>query len=220
MNSRLLLTAAALTGFGFLNAQDPAAKAAPAEAEKPFPVAILEQALNNMGRIGGYHVEAVIEIGGGKATLSGDLGVGTLSFKGDDGRGNKKLRILADKQFFLSTDGGATWKTGADADKQSTIFLSNIVTGPVEPSLKVWEKGEFKAEEEKVDGEDLLHVSKEAKGKEPAAHFWIVREPKLDNAVFIRKASVTIAADDGDFPITVTYTKLNEPGEIKAPVVK
>lgn len=218
MMPRLFLAAVALTGL--LHAQDPAAKASAAEKEKPFPVAILEQALNNMARLEGYHIEAVIEAGGTKATLSGDLGVGTLSFKGDDGRGNKKLRILADKQFFLSTDGGATWKTGADADKESTIFLSRIVTGPIEPGLKIWEKGEFKTTEEKVNEEDLLHIEKPANGKEPPAHFWIVREPKLGDAVFIRKASVMIAADDGDFPITVTYTKLNEPGEIKAPEVK
>lgn len=220
MNHRLIATIIALSVAALLPAQDPAAKPAAGEKERPFTQAILEQALKNMASLKGYHIDAEITTPVGKAKLEGDLGVGALSLKGQDPRGNTRLRIAVDEKFFFSPDGGKTWKTGADADQANTIFFSRLITGPVDHGLKIWEKGEFKATEEKVNNEELLHLEKPAAGKEPAAHFWLVREPSMDNAVFVRKVSITIAADDGDFPVTVTYTKLNQPAGIKAPVVK
>lgn len=206
----------ALTQTTLITAQAPETK----KDEKNFANAILERALSNMAQLKGYHVEAEITTPAGKAKLTGDLGVGTLSLKGEDVKGNTKLRVVVDETFYLSADGGQTWKTGEQADRGSTIVFSQLITGPIDAGLKIWEKGDFQAMEEKLGKEDALHVEKPAKGKEPAVHFWIVREPKLENAVFIRKASMVIAAEDGDFPVTSTYTSLNEPAEIKAPVGK
>jgi hypothetical protein len=196
------------------------AQAPAAAKEKPFGNTVLEQALANMSRLKGYHVSAELTTPIGKAKLVGDLGVGALSIKGEDPRGNTRLRVVVDENFYLSADEGKTWKSGAEAERDKTILFSKLLTGPVDHGMKFWEKGEFKAIEEKVDGEDLLHLEKAANGKEPATHFWLVREPEMENAIFVRKASMTIAADDGDFPITVTYTKLNKPAEIKAPITK
>lgn len=216
-----IITAALAVAFAApLCAQDPAAKAPTAEKEAPFPNNVLQQAIANMSQLKGYHVKAELTTPVGKAGLEGDLGVGALSLKGQDPRGNSKLRVAVGGVFYLSTDGGATWKTGEAADKGNTILFSRLVTGPIEPSIKVWEKAEFKASEEKIDGEDLLRVEKPASGKEPAAIFWLVKEPEIKGTIFVRKASMVIAADDGDFPIVVTYTKLNSPAEIKAPIVK
>ena len=222
MKRVLITTALSFACATFALAQDPAVKA-PAgagEKEKSFANAVLEQALNNMSHLKGYHIKAEITTPAGKAGLEGDLGVGAMSLKGQDPRGNTKLRIAADENFYLSTDNGATWKSGAAAETESTILFSRMITGPIDLGLKIWEKSEFTAKEEKIDGEDVLHLEKPAAGKEPAVQFWIVREPDLQNAVFVRKVSMTISASDGDFPVVVTYTKLNNPAEIKVPVVK
>lgn len=207
------------------SAQEGTPPAAPSDAagkegEKPFANAVLEQALNNMAKLGSYHVRLEITTGEGKSILEGDLGTGTLDFKGTDAKGVRKRRIVVGGEFFLSLDKGETWKTGEEADRDGTIFLSQVVTGPVTPELKIWEKGTFQAEEVTLDGEALLKVEKPAQGKEPAVTFWIAREAQLENAVFIRRASLIIDSQVGDLPVTVIYTKLNEPVKIEAPIAK
>lgn len=197
------------------NATPPAAA-----KEVPFGNKVLEQALHNNARLSSFHASAEITTPIGKATLDGDLGEGTLSFSGKDAKGVRKKRIVADNKFFLSADDGKTWKTGGDADRDGTIFLSNVVTGPLTLELKIWEKGQFEAKEEKLGDEEVLRVEKPAKGKEPAVTFWLAREEKFKNAVFVRKVNMIITSEAGDLPVAVTYTKLNDPVTITAPAVK
>ena len=190
----------------------------------PDEKALLEMGLKNMARLRGFHIEASIDTPAGPASLSGDLGDGTLSIKGTDPKGNQKLRVVVAGEFYLSTDGGKTWKTGADAEKDYTILFSNLLTAPIDPSLEPWKQGEFKSIEETIDGEELLHIVKPAAGKDAAADYWLCKEPDLEKSldgppVFLRKVHIIVAADDGDFPITVTYSNLTKPVEIKAPVV-
>lgn len=213
--SCLLIATFPLLGAAPARAQAPAAAPAPA-TEKPLskPNQLLRTALLNMSRLTSYHVAAELRAGAAKPTLEGDLGEGTLSLRGNDGRGNIRQRRVAGGKFYISNDDGKSW--AEDTEKQATIMLSNLITGPVSPELKIWEKGEFVATEVTEGGENLLLVEKPATGKEPAAQFWLVKDEKL-GAIFIRKASMVIAADDGEFPITVTYTKLNEPVSITAP---
>ncbi len=209
----------ALFGLGFLLfILHPVQGQAP--SSRPSANELLGQATNNMAKLGSYHVDVEITTPVGKATLVGDLGTGSLSFKGKDAKDVRKQRILTDKVFYLSLDDGKSWKSGDEADRDGTIFLSNVVTGPISPELKVWEKGMFSATKEAVNGESLLKVEKPAKGKEPAVTYWVVREPQLDNAAFIRKVQMTLSTGAGDLPVTVRYTKLNVPVEIKAPPLK
>ena len=230
-----LMTLALAFLCGHLVAGDPVAKpeatpepAAEAKTEAKTEPAmenkLIEIALTNMSKLKAFHAEAVIGGTGGKATLSGDLGEGSVSIIGKDPKGNTKHRIAVDGKFYLSTDGGKTWKTGDEADKDNTVLFSNLLTAPVGPHEEIWEKGEFTSKKETVDGEELLHLTKPAKGKEGGAEYWLAHEDGLkkeaEQPVFIRKAIVTIAADDGEFPITVTYTKLAKPVTIKAPAAE
>lgn len=206
----------------------PAAKTKPAKPTKEKEEAeeqsdeqkALGIALENTSSLPGYHIEAVINTPAGKAILSGDLGVGSISLNCTDVKGVKKKRIVADKQFFLSDDGGKTWKTGDEAEKDITIMFSTLLTAPIQPSEDLLKETTFTSKEEKLGEETVLHIEKPAKGKSAAANYWLCKEPAMKYAVFIRKVSVTIAADDGEFPITVTYSKFDEPAEIKAPTVK
>jgi hypothetical protein len=184
--------------------------------------ALLKTALENTARLKGYHIEAVMETPGGKATLSGDLGEGTLSLKGTDVQGKQKLRIVADGEFYLSTDGGKTWKSGDAAEKDYTMLFSNLVTAVVNPDLKPWEGATYTVEEVELDGEKVTKLHRAAKGKDAAGTYWVCREEEYAKALegkplFIRKAQVVVSAADMEFPMTVTYTKLGKPGEIKAP---
>lgn len=214
---------------GNLPAQEKKTATAPAPEKKeaakteakptPEPPAkiILESAIKNMATLKSYHVEAELDTKAGKATLKGDLGPGTLHFFGQDPQGVRKQRIVANQTFFLSTDEGKTWKTGEEADQDGTIFLSQVITGPVSPEIKIWTRGRFQAKEEKVGGETLLRIEKPASGKEPASIFWVSKEAGFADAFFVRKSTLTIDSEAGEFPVTVTYTKFNEPVEIKAP---
>lgn len=213
----LILTLLTL-GLHTSPAQEGKPAAAPAaEAETPYPASVLENAVSSMANLSSYHVSLEITTPAGKATSEGDLGAGTLSLKGTDAAGVKKERIVVGEKFFLSVDGGKTWKTGDAADRDGTLFLSSVITGPISPDLKVWKQGTFEATEVEEGGETLLKVEKPAKGKEPALTFWLSLEKKFDNAVFVRKAAVSLDTEAGFLPVTVTYTKFDEPVEIKAP---
>lgn len=194
------------------------------EIKLPKENQILGAALTNMSRLKGFHAEAVIAGTGGKATMSADLGEGSVSIIGKDPKGNVKHRIAVAGKFYLSADGGKTWKTGDEADKENTILFSNLITSPVAPRDELVQKSEWTSKEEIIEGEELLHLNKAAKGKEAGADYWVAHEESfkkdLEHPFFIRKAVVVIAADDGDFPLTITYTKLSTPPVVKVPATK
>ena len=181
--------------------------------------AVLKKALENHSRLRGYHVEVELRTPEGKATVSGDLGEGTLSLLCTDVKGVKKKRVVAGREFYLSADGGATWKKGADAEKEITLFFNNIVTAPVQLQDALL-KDDYVAKEEKLDGEEVLHLEKPAKGKDAAVHFWLCREPKLDNMIFIRKADVIVSGTDLEVPAVITYSRLSETVKIEPPAAK
>lgn len=199
-----------------LPAQDPAPQSTATTEEGR----VLERALQNMSRLKGYHVEAIIKGSAGQAKMSGDLGEGALSLRITDPKGNVSQRVVVNGQFYLSKDGGKTWKTGAESEREISILFSNLLTMPLSPKGEPWKAGNFTGKEVTVNGETLLHLEKPAAGKEPAINFWICREKDLSNQIFVRRLSMVVSATDGEFPIDVTYTDLTKPVNIKAPVGK
>ena len=193
--------------------------AAGEEKELTKEQSVLKTALENHARLKGFHVDAVLKTGAGNATLSGALGAGSLSLECTEVTGAKKKRVVTGGVFYLSTDDGKTWKKDDAAYKQSTLLFNNIITAPMQMADSIVKEA-LTAKEEKLDGEDVLHIEKPAAGKSAAVHFWICREPKLDNMTFIRKAEITVAGDDLELLATITYSKLSEPVEIKAPEEK
>jgi hypothetical protein len=180
----------------------------------------LQQALVNMANLRGYHIDAELRTPAGKASLSGDLGEGTISLTVTEVNGAKKKRIVADGEFFLSIDDGKTWKTGDEADKESTVMLSNIITAPIQMREQLVAGGGFTVKEVEIKEEKLLHVEKPAKEGGPGMQFWLCREPKLKDQLYVRKVILTVSATDMELPVTITYTSLAKPAEIKAPVKK
>lgn len=219
MHRSLLLAASALllASTAPLSAQAPAtgAQAAPT---RPVASKVLEDALNNMSRLRGFHVDAIIVTPIGKAKVDGDLGQGSLAISVTLPSGKSKQRVLVDKQFYLSADAGKTWKTGKDAESDFTIFFSNVLTTPIDPRSEIWNKATFNVREVTVNGETLLHLEKPAQGKEHAVNYWLCKEPELNGQVFVRRLTMTVAASDGEFPLDVTYSRLAKTVSITAPV--
>lgn len=206
-----------------LSAQEGKKSAREAAPEKPAPAGedasgndLLKTAITVMSGLTSYHVSGTFTAGGATATLTGDFGVGAvdLRVKGFDKKTTFR-RAVKDK-FFISEDSGKTWKE--DPANDMTILFSNIVTVPLSAESKAWEQGEFKiVGEEKIGKEDVLHVQKPKEGESEAMDFWLARDKKL--GLVVRRASLVIAANDGDFPVVMTYTKLNEPLTVAAPAV-
>src|SRR6187200_1313330 len=167
-----------------------------------------------MSGLTAYHASGTFSAGDGKATINGDFGVGTVDMQvlGFDGKTTFR-RAVKDK-FFLSHDSGKTWQE--DAEKDMTSLLSLAVTSPLSVAHKIWEKGQFTTVGmEKLGNENVVHLRKPLKGEEPAMDFWVATDTGIGPV--IRKASFVITADDGEFPVVMTYSKLNEPVEITAP---
>lgn len=181
---------------------------------------LLQQALSNMAKLRGYHIEAELRTPAGKASLSGDLGAGAISLTVTEVNGTKKQRIVADGEFYLSSDAGKTWKTGDEADKESTVMLSNIITAPIKMREQLVAGGGFTVKEVEIKEEKLLHVEKPAKDVEPGMQFWLCREPKMKDLLYVRKVILTVSATDMELPVTITYTSLANPADIKPPVKK
>lgn len=207
-------------------AEKPAAEK-PAKEEKPAAAggrlskeqSALQTALENHGRLKGFHVEVVLKTPEGDATLSGSLGEGSLSLDCKDVKGAKKKRVVTGGKFFLSGDDGKTWKTGEEAEKESTLLFNNIITAPIQLQEQLV-KGEFTAKEETLDGEEVLHLEKAAKGEEAAVHIWLCREPEMKNMTFLRKVEMVVSGNDLELPATITYSKLTESVKITEPEVK
>jgi len=175
---------------------------------------MLKTAVTVMSGLTGYHASGTFSAGGGKATISGDFGVGTVDMQVQGFDGKTAFRRAVKDKFFISHDSGKTWQE--DPDKDMTSLLSIAVTSPLSATNKIWEQGDFTiVGEEKIEKEDVLHLQKSAKGEEPAMDFWLAKDARL--GLIIRKANFVIAADDGEFPVVMTYSKLNEPVEITAP---
>lgn len=180
---------------------------------------ILKTALENHAKLTGFHIHAVLKTPAGDATLTGSLGQGSLSLDCTDVKGVKKKRLVAGGEFYLSEDDGKTWKSGDDADRDATLLFNNIITAPVQMQAGILEE-KFTAKEEKLDGETVTHIEKPAKGESAAVHFWICKEPKLNNTPLLRKAQLAVSGDDLEIQATITYSKFTDPVEIKAPEVK
>lgn len=181
--------------------------------------AVLKEAFENHNRLLGFHVDVEVKTPGGKATMSGEIGQGSLSLLCTSPKGEKKKRVVAGGEFYLSTDDGKTWLRGDAADKEATLICNNIITAPDKLQEEIL-KGQFTVKEEKLHGEDVLHLEKPARDKEAAVHFWLCREPEMKNMVFLRKVELIISGSDMELPATITYSKLTVPVTIKAPDVK
>ncbi len=127
--------------------------------------------------------------------------------------------MVADAKAILSKDDGKSWKTFGDADQTSTLMFSNIFTAPVELMEKIV-KGEFTTQEEKINGEEVVHLEGVVKGKEPPKDFWLCREPEMKNMVFLRKVALTISGEDMELPAVITYSELTKPVRVTAPKQK
>ncbi|MBP7948549.1 MAG: hypothetical protein KA004_02755 [Verrucomicrobiales bacterium] len=233
MKTTVLLTATLLLTSFALHAVDkkkkPAAeKSTSSENEKPATPpesnlskeqSVLKTALENHARLKGFHVDVVIKTDEGSATLKGALGEKSLALDCTDVKGVKKQRVVAGGEFFLSLDGGKTWQTGKNAEKETTLIFNNIITAPLALSKELL-KGDYTATEEKLDGEEVLHLEKPAKGKNAAMNIWLCRERNVNNMIFLRKVEMIVSGDGLDLPATIVYSKLSEPVKIDAPGTK
>ena len=189
------------------------AKSVPAENE-PGGNDLLRIAVTAMSGLTSYHAAGTFSAGGKKATISGEFAVGAVDMQvlGFDGKIVFR-RALKDK-YWISHDSGKTWQE--DTAKEMTTLLSLAVTSPMNADRKIWEQGAFAVVGgEKLGDEEVLHLQRIAREKEPAMDFWLAKDAKL--GLIIRRASFVITAGDGDFPVVMAYSNFNEPVKITAP---
>lgn len=189
------------------------AKEKPAE-KKPTGNDLLKEAVTAMSKLRSYHAAGSFSIAEKKATLSGDFAVGAVDIQVLGFDGKIAFRRALNDKFWISHDSGKTWEK--DSAEQMTALLSVAVTSPLSVEHKIWDQGEFTiVGGEKLGDEEVLHVQKKEKAKEAAMDFWLAKDPKL--GLVIRRASFVIASDDGEFPVVMAYSELNEPVNIVDP---
>jgi hypothetical protein len=219
---RSLTTLLCLSAFPFIlsaqtdtaPAKESDAKKSPPEEQKVDPNELLRRAVTTMSGLTSYHASGTFSAGGGTATLGGDFGVGSVDMqvKGFDRK--TTFRRGVKDGFWISHDSGKSWQV--DPANEMTALLSTVVTAPLNAESKAWEQGKFKiVGEEKIGKEDVLHIQKPKEGDSAAMDFWLAKDEKL--GLVVRKANLVIAATDGEFPVEMTYTKLNVPVKIEAP---
>lgn len=192
------------------------------KAEAPKENALLAKALANMVKLKTFHVEATIGPANAKASIVGDFGESSFSLSITDPKGAVKQRRVVDGKFYLSSDAGKTWATDDKAEREATEFIFNVLTAPMQMGKQITADEVFTATEEELKSEKVLHLKRAAKDKEPATDFWLCREPDLategdEKPIYLRKLEMVVGADDGEFPLTSTYSKLGKPVTIKAP---
>ncbi len=182
--------------------------------KKPTGNDLLKEAVIGMSKLRSYHAAGSFSIAEKKATLSGDFAVGAVDIQVLGFDGKIAFRRALNDKFWISHDSGKTWEK--DTAEQMTALLSVAVTSPLSVEHKIWEQGEFTiVGGEKLGDEEVLHVQKQEKAKEAAMDFWLAKDPKL--GLVIRRASFVIASDDGEFPVVMAYSELNEPVNIVDP---
>lgn len=180
---------------------------------------LLNEALGNMGKAISYHAKADLTINGRKtgsglkAHIEGDFGARTSAYTavGFDGKETKIIVIGSDT--YTTSDGGKTWHKNVNRD---VAMLSEMVTGPVDPRLKLAEQGVVKViSTEDVDGTSTTRLQVAAKSP---VDVWIVNDPQVGK--MIRKIRLIITSDDGiDFDATVVYSDFDKQLDIKAPTI-
>ena len=180
---------------------------------------LLNEALDNMGKVNGYHALADLTINRQnagsklKAQIEGDFGVGTSAYTtvGFDGKQTKIIAIGSDA--YVTSDGGKTWHKNVN---QNAADLSQMVTGPVNPRLKLADQGAVRTiGTEDVAGTSTTHLRVAAKSP---VDVWIANDAQAGKV--IRKVHLTITSDDGiDFDTTVIYSDFNKQLDIKAPTI-
>jgi hypothetical protein len=175
------------------------------------PKKLLNDALTTMGRATSYHARAEILIGKQKATIEGDFGVGKVDFTilRFDGKQTKHIIVHADA--FISSDNGKTWEKDVNSNGAG---LSNLVTAPVSPNLKLADQGPVKIiNTEMIEGSSTTHVQVQAQSP---VDIWIGDDSKLGKVV--RKIHLVASADDtGNLDTTVIYSNFDQPLNIKIP---
>lgn len=178
---------------------------------------LLREALENMGKVTGYHAKADLALskhqksGRAGARIEGDFGVGRLAYTtvGFDGKRTQVIVIRQD--VYTLSEGGGNWVKGV---KQGSAELSLLVTGPVNPQYKLAEQGEVKIiGREEVDGTPTTHLVVQAASP---VDVWVADDPQVGKVV--RKIHLISTSDDGmDFDTTVIYSDFNKPIDVKAP---
>ncbi len=95
-------------------------------------------------------------------------------------------------------------------------MLSQMVTGPVDPSIKLADQGTVKIiGTEDIDGTSATRLLVAAKSP---VDVWIADEPRVGKV--IRKIRLIITSDEGiDFDTTIIYSDFNKRLDIHAPTI-
>ncbi len=172
---------------------------------------LLMEALTTMRSLKSYHAEAELQTPAGSARIAGDFGVGKVDFTIFRGDGLRTRHIVVGPEGRASSDDGKTW--GPD-NQQIGAAMSSVITAPLSSSMALADQGTISMDgTETVDGVRIQRVR--VMTPSPTT-VWIEETPGMGKVV--RKISLLVTSNDGQYDTTIRYSELNKPLEIGLPM--
>jgi len=174
------------------------------------PNQLVKSAFETMQKLSSYKAYADLAVGNRRARIEAEVGIGkvAISMLGFDGK--RSRNIITNQEFFLSTDEGKTWKK--DTEKYG-LLRYNLISGVLEPSIKLHQQGEWKViGKETIEAVETLHLRLFAPS---LIDIWVAEDAALGS--YVRRVHVIVEGNDGELDNTVTYFDLNQPVNIVVP---
>lgn len=171
---------------------------------------LLDKAFQNMASLPSYEVRAEFRAGEKRAKMEAALTLEAAEIRLTGFDGVVQLRLAGRDGFWMSSDGGKTWRV--DSDHETATGLLRTLTAPVDPGFKVTGQHEFVlAGEEVIDGEKLIRVRSREATVEAPLDYWILISKA---GPVVRRAEVIL--NFGELPAVakLTYTRLGRPVQI------
>lgn len=183
------------------------------KTETPAPLPdgrpLLTAVYRTMGRVFSYHANAVLEAGGGTATIDGDFGVEHVRFTMKRFDGLTQQAIIDGKNAYMSSGNDSSWSrdtTGA------AVGLAQMITGPVGPRLALSASdtvGTMGPEE--IDGNPTTHLRLQ---RASPIDIWVGTDPKAEGVV----RRIRLATDGmAEGTVTITYSDFNKSFDVAPP---
>ncbi|HYR29782.1 MAG TPA: hypothetical protein VEU30_15035 [Thermoanaerobaculia bacterium] len=175
--------------------------------------ALTAKALEVLGDFTSYHASAIVTEGDSDSTIEAVLGKGVIDATVSRADGTTSHQVSVDEHTVVSTDGDATWRPD-DSFTNSLQLVGPLIAlekSLADPKVELSIIGMTT-----VEGVRTTHLRFTTAERE-SVEVWIAEHAKLGPHVKRMRGPFTSPA--GDWHIDVTYSKFNEPFDIRLPEV-
>jgi hypothetical protein len=171
----------------------------------------LDMAFENMRKLPTYQVRAELTATDGrKSTMDGALAPGAMDLKLVGFDGQQQRRVVTEKGFFLTTDGGKTWVE--ETEQETAMGLCRTLQRPVDPTDSITERFTFTlAGKEMLASEELFRFTGTSSTGAETRTYWVLVSKA---GPVIRRACLPMTFGSTSVDALLIYTKLGKPVEI------